>query len=183
MSLLPLFTNENWDYMRPSRVLDQHFGLGLDHTNLFAPLNVHPFNSINRSQPSYYRPWWFSAASGDVGSTIAASKEKYQVTLDVQHFAPEEITVKVTGGNRITVEGKHEEKQDDHGFISRHFVRRYVLPDGHDIKNVVSNLSSDGVLSITAPRVDKSIDEHRTIPIQQTGAPLKTLGKKPEAKE
>ncbi|KAJ8963110.1 hypothetical protein NQ318_018575 [Aromia moschata] len=50
-----------------------------------------------------------------------------QVILDVQQFAPNEIVVK-TNGNSIIVEGKHEEKQDEHGFISRHFVRRYVLP-------------------------------------------------------
>jgi len=71
--------------------------------------------------------------------------------LDVQQFSPEEMTVKVVGNN-VTVEAKHEEKQDEHGYISRHFVRRYVLPASHDATRVTSSLSSDGVLTITAPK-------------------------------
>lgn len=75
-----------------------------------------------------------------------------QVILDVQQFLPEEITVKTVGNNNIIVEAKHEERQDEHGFVSRHFVRRYVLPPSHDVINITSSLSSDGVLTITAPK-------------------------------
>lgn len=71
--------------------------------------------------------------------------------LDVQQFAPREITVK-TIDTTIIVEGKHEEKQDEHGYISRHFVRRYVLPRDVEVHNITSSLSSDGVLTITAPK-------------------------------
>jgi crystallin alpha B len=69
----------------------------------------------------------------------------------VQQFSPDEITVK-TVDNDVIVEAKHEEKKDEHGFISRHFVRRYVLPMSHDAIGVTSSLSSDGVLTITAPK-------------------------------
>lgn len=78
-----------------------------------------------------------------------------QVILDVQQFSPDEITVK-TVDNDVIVEAKHEEKQDEHGYISRHFVRRYVLPPSHDLVNVTSTLSSDGVLTITAPKKVRS---------------------------
>lgn len=74
-----------------------------------------------------------------------------QVILDVQQFSPEEITVK-TVGNNVIVEAKHEERQDEHGFVSRQFIRRYVLPPSHDVINITSSLSSDGVLTITAPK-------------------------------
>jgi crystallin alpha B len=74
-----------------------------------------------------------------------------QVILDVQQFAPSEITVK-TLDNMVIVEGKHEEKQDEHGYVSRHFVRRYVLPSDIEVNNIVSSLSSDGVLTVTAPK-------------------------------
>lgn len=74
-----------------------------------------------------------------------------QVILDVQQFSPDEITVK-TVDNYVIVEAKHEERQDEHGYISRHFVRRYVLPPSHDLVNVTSTLSSDGVLTVTAPK-------------------------------
>lgn len=78
--------------------------------------------------------------------------------MDVQQFSPNEITVKVTEG-AVIVEGKHEEKQDEHGFISRHFVRRYTLPKDVDVNNVVSSLSSDGVLTVSVPK--KVNEEHQ----------------------
>ena len=71
--------------------------------------------------------------------------------MDVQQFAPSEIVVK-TQNNVVLVEGKHEEKQDEHGFISRHFVRKYVLPSDIEVSNITSSLSSDGVLTISAPK-------------------------------
>jgi len=76
-----------------------------------------------------------------------------QVNLDVQQFKPEEIAVKVVD-NSIVVEGKHEERKDDHGFVSRSFTRRYVLPENIDSATIQSSLSSDGVLQISAaPKV------------------------------
>ncbi len=74
-----------------------------------------------------------------------------QVSLDVQQFKPEEINVKVVD-DHVVVEGKHEERQDKHGFISRQFTRRYLLPPNVNIEAVKSSLSSDGILSISAPK-------------------------------
>ncbi|XP_019888789.1 protein lethal(2)essential for life [Ooceraea biroi] len=85
------------------------------------------------------------------GLLAAAALSDPQVILDVQQFSPDEITVK-TVDNHVIVEAKHEERQDEHGYISRHFVRRYLLPPSHDLANVNSTLSSDGILTITAPK-------------------------------
>lgn len=92
----------------------------------------------------------------------ASLSDLWQVILDVQQFSPEEITVK-TVGNQIIVEAKHEERQDEHGFISRHFVRRYVLPASHDVINITSSLSSDGVLTITAPKKVRDEEEEEVL--------------------
>lgn len=180
MSLLPFLISDPFvEISRPSRILDQHFGLGLDADDLLAPLTVpRDVRALLRSPSGYYRPWRAAGAQQDVGSTVHVDKDKFQVNLDVQQFAPEEITVKASGENTITVEGKHEEKQDEHGFISRHFVRKYILPKGHDINQVQSSLSSDGVLTITAPKVDQGAIEHRAIPITQTGQPSKAVENK-----
>lgn len=91
-----------------------------------------------------------------------------QVILDVQQFAPEEITVKATN-NSVVVEGKHEEKPDEHGFISRQFTRRYILPTGYEVADLTSTLSSDGVLTITAPKRPPPNSGERIIPITKTG--------------
>ena len=52
----------------------------------------------------------------------------------------------------LVVEGKHEEREDKHGFISRQFTRKYKLPQNINVEKIASNLSSDGILSITAPK-------------------------------
>jgi len=90
--------------------------------------------------------------------------------LDVQQFKPEEIKVKVTDGS-VIVEGKHEERQDKHGFISRQFTRRYKLPSNTNLEAIKSNLSSDGVLTIAAPKKAIQGAEDREIPITHTNKP------------
>lgn len=104
-------------------------------------------------------------------AAVIQDKEKFQVKLNVRNFAPEEIKVK-TVGNYIQIEAKHEEKEDDNGgYISRQFLRRFLLPKGHDLKDVVSKLSSDGVLTVTAPRKVPLPEEEaeRVIPITHVG--------------
>lgn len=48
--------------------------------------------------------------------------------MDLQHFKPEEIKVS-SDNQRVTVSAKHEEKQDDQGFVARELTRIYKLPD------------------------------------------------------
>nr|AHE77381.1 small heat shock protein [Lissorhoptrus oryzophilus] len=108
-------------------------------------------------------------------SSITVDKDHFQASIDVQQFKPEEISVKLID-NTVTVEGKHEERQDEHGFISRHFVRKYVLPDDCDVKQLRSRLSSDGVLSVTAPKKPEGKQlEYKEIPIIKTGKPMKGI--------
>ncbi|KAK9879610.1 hypothetical protein WA026_006674 [Henosepilachna vigintioctopunctata] len=177
MSLLPFILD---NYTRPSRILDLDYGCPDD---FLSPIVDPGYMSYLRNPVGYIRPWTTELSRRDVGSTLAVDKDKFQANLDVQQFKPEEITVKATGDNTLTIEGKHEEKQDEHGFISRHFVRRYVLPKNCDFSKVESKLSSDGVLTITAPVIKTDEAEHKTIPIIKTGQPAKIEQKKNEKKE
>uniref|UniRef100_A0A0K8WH18 Protein lethal(2)essential for life n=1 Tax=Bactrocera latifrons TaxID=174628 RepID=A0A0K8WH18_BACLA len=131
MSVVPLMFRDWWDDFefptRTSRLLDQHFGTGLRRDDLLS--------SVWNSRPTmlrsgYLRPWQRSPTSlqkQESGSTLNIDNEKFEVILDVQQFTPNEITVKVTD-KFVLVEGKHEERQDEHGFVSRQFSRRYLLP-------------------------------------------------------
>lgn len=152
MSKVPLMFRDWWTDLdefpsfRTSRIFDQHFGSGLKRDDLFSSSLTRP--SIF-SRTGYVRPWTNSnLARQDSGSTINVEKEKFEVILDVAQFTPAEITVKTANGS-IIVEGKHEEKQDEHGWVSRHFTRRYALPQGYNAEDVMSSLSSDGVLTVT----------------------------------
>jgi len=181
MSLVPLLFSDWWeDLDRPHRIFDQDFGLGLQQEQLLSPAvldNLVVLPSRNRNpmrNPMLYLRQRANdlARSPDSGtSTVKADKDKFQVILDVQQFKPEEINVKVVD-KYVVVEAKHEEKQDEHGFISRQFVRKYMIPEQCDLSQVSSNLSSDGVLSITAPRKDvPKLENERTIKIEHTGKP------------
>ncbi|XP_018793665.1 PREDICTED: protein lethal(2)essential for life [Bactrocera latifrons] len=173
MSVVPLMFRDWWDDFefptRTSRLLDQHFGTGLRRDDLLS--------SVWNSRPTmlrsgYLRPWQRSPTSlqkQESGSTLNIDNEKFEVILDVQQFTPNEITVKVTD-KFVLVEGKHEERQDEHGFVSRQFSRRYLLPNDINPDNVTSSLSSDGLLTITAPmkKLPPPATE-RVVPISQTG--------------
>lgn len=178
MSLLPLIFSDWWeDLDRPHSLFDQHFGLPIDTDDLVAPtrteLMLYKPNRLARRHSSRYHPFLQSLMKRNKGSSVvSADKDKFKVTLDVQQFHPEEINVKVVDNN-VVVEAKHEEKEDEHGWISRQFTRKYMIPAQCNIDQVESHLSSDGVLTITAPKKElpKADSNEKVIKIQYTGEP------------
>lgn len=160
----------------PSRLLDQDFGLAITPDDLLTAV-VSPAAS-----PEYFRPWrQLAAAARDLGSSIKCDKDKLQINVDVQHFAPEELSVKTADGF-VVVEGKHEERRDQHGFVARQFSRRYALPQGAAPDAVESRLSSDGVLTITVPQQPRARGE-RAVPITHTGPVRKEIKDHTEEKK
>jgi len=80
---------------------------------------------------------------------VKNNDEKMEVSLDTSQYRPDELSVSVARGV-VTIEGKHEEKAEDGSkMVSRQFLRKYTLPKGASTEDVISNLSSDGVLVIT----------------------------------
>ncbi|XP_050357196.1 protein lethal(2)essential for life-like [Nymphalis io] len=157
-----------------SNLFDQDFGLALTSDDLLTSM-MSPW-----MMRDYFRPWrYLESFTHDLGSTIKTEKDMFTINLDVQHFSPNEITVKTADGY-VVIEAKHEEKKDQHGFVSRQFVRRYALPEGTESDNVVSKLSSDGILTISAPRKEVDAKGERVVPITQTG-PVRKEAKEAKA--
>lgn len=110
-------------------------------------------------------------------SHVCNPKDGFQVSLNVAPYNPDEISVKVVD-NCIFVEAKHEERSEDgESYVSRQFSRRYLLPDEYSIADIVSKLSSDGILTVTAPPKQLDTDKGRSIQIQHTGTPAEELAK------
>ncbi|XP_008552736.1 protein lethal(2)essential for life-like [Microplitis demolitor] len=176
MALIPLLFSNWWeDLEAPYRLLDPDFGSALTADQLLTPsileIYLAPRAFERRRSPlAYYQPWAELLRRGDTGSsTVKADKDRFKVILDVQQFKPEEKNVKVVD-KCVVVEAKHEEKQDEHGWISRQFIRKYIIPEQCDIDQVNSSLSSDGVLTIRAPRKDvPKLENERQIKIEHTG--------------
>lgn len=183
---------DDMDFYDPwtSRILDSTFGRSF-HPREFRSARILP--RIFRTPSGYSRNWTLSektssdfttnnTSTGSGDSVINNEKDGFQVCLDVQQFTPSEVHVKVMD-NFIVVEGKHEERADDLGMISRQFTRRYALPKGYNMNDVVSTLSSDGVLTIKAPPLNKVPEiKEKVIPIQITG-PVHGAEEKEVAKE
>ncbi|XP_042864565.1 heat shock protein beta-1-like [Penaeus japonicus] len=76
----------------------------------------------------------------------------FKVVLDVHDFPSEDVKVKVVDNKEVVVEGRVE-KNDGTFRSSKSFCRRFNFPGEVDMNAVTSAMSSDGVLTITAPKV------------------------------
>lgn len=156
---------------RPFRLLNQRFGMLIDPEEVFHAMTL--LRVIARHQEDFFKPKFSAAVQDVVEDNSSVTIDKFQANLDVQQFKPEEISVKISGDRIITIEGKHEFSNEEKGHIYRHLVNKFVLPKGCDINKIESKLSSDGILTITAPKVEEEEIEQKSIPITETGEPAK----------
>ncbi|KAG8507165.1 Alpha-crystallin A chain [Galemys pyrenaicus] len=126
-----------------SRLFDQFFGEGLWEHGLqrFPPSTLSPC----------CRPAPFRRALDSGMSEVRADRDELLILLDVRHFSPEDLTVRALGGF-VEIHGKHRERQDDHGCVSREFRRRYRLPPDVDPQALSCSLAADGTLTVSGPR-------------------------------
>ncbi|XP_062450599.1 alpha-crystallin B chain isoform X1 [Rhea pennata] len=159
----PLIRRPLLSLLAPSRIFDQTFGEHLQESELL-PTSPGLSTFLMRS-PIFRMPSWIETGL----SEMRLEKDKFSVNIDVKHFSPEELKVKVLG-DMIDIHGKHEERQDEHGFIAREFNRKYRIPADVDPLTITSSLSLDGVLTVSAPRKLSDLPE-RTIPITHEEKP------------
>uniref|UniRef100_G3MKN2 SHSP domain-containing protein n=1 Tax=Amblyomma maculatum TaxID=34609 RepID=G3MKN2_AMBMU len=161
-----------WDY--PSRIFDQKFGVALRDEDLFdrEPFARRPLSMLSLSSPrrGQVAGGVCEVAPRSTGvSEVVNDESKFEVRLDVSFFNPSDITVKVVGTDCVLVHGKHEERQDEHGFVSREFTRRYMLPPDADPEQVTSEFMADeeGVLVIRAAKKspEPAALKERVVPI------------------
>ncbi|XP_008283223.1 heat shock protein beta-6 [Stegastes partitus] len=100
----------------------------------------------------------------DNGSSVEVNCDDsgFTVQVDVRHFSPKDLMVKVIG-DFVEVQGKHEEKKKSGpGVTTRQFNRRYRIPKGVDTMALESAVSPDGILIISAPMLPSENDTSLT---------------------
>ncbi|CEF63216.1 Protein lethal(2)essential for life [Strongyloides ratti] len=135
-----------------------------------------PFYEIERFfeevERRFFQPMWTSNDFREMFK-LGSSNEELKVTddyislkMDVSQFHPNELRVNIADGY-IVIEGRHQEMYNRHGMMQRAFIRRYVLPSNVREEDVVSDLSKDGILTITGKKTP-SIEgkKRRNIPIE-----------------
>ncbi|XP_068139839.1 heat shock protein 67B3 [Drosophila tropicalis] len=141
------------------------------HSRQHHELDFHTLGMIARMGAHAHHLVANKKRNGEL-TALGASKDNkgnFEVHLDVALFEPGELTVKLIN-DCLVVEGKHEEREDEHGHVTRHFVRRYPLPKEYDADAISSSLTEDGVLTITvSPLLSKEEPQERIIPIRHVG--------------
>lgn len=181
IQLIPLILNfgdDNFCGTWDRKFYDPGYGVGA-HPQDFHKALPRFYQPETEEEFSNHRRNWREIETRDVTPKRRdhKGKEGFQVCVDVHQFAPSEITVK-TVDQSVIVEAQHEEKEDPFGYISRHFRRRYILPEEYHAKDVVAMLSSDGVLSVKAPPMSSGMPGmEKEVHIHHTGpAYLNALG-------
>ena len=97
--------------------------------------------------PTYTRPMWIAVSPVQLEDDL-----KMELRINASDYKPEELKVSVQSG-RLLVEGKHEEKKEDGSvYVQKSFSKSFTLPKEAEADKIVSNLSSEGVLVVTAPK-------------------------------
>ncbi|CAH2218548.1 alpha-crystallin A chain [Pelobates cultripes] len=112
---------------------------------------------------------WCQSAKVHGVVMVRSDRERFVINLDVKHFSPEDLSVKLLD-DFVEIHGKHSERQDDHGYISREFHRRYRLPPNVDQSSISCSLTADGILTFSGPKLLSSLDSshsERPIPVSR----------------
>ncbi len=155
-----LFFSTNWndfiqfhhDIMKESRQIWQRFDEQLKHLEGEEKSEVSEASLL----PSLFnyeetKELLVNADNQDV--KIKNDDNCFEVSLNTSNYSPEEIKVDVVNDS-LTIEGNHEEKaNNDSKYVVRRFIRSYPLPSGCKKESVTTNISKDGMLKISAPKM------------------------------
>jgi len=157
----PFFKNtlcdiENTDFIKKAR---HNFEESIKNMESRLTNCMNLESSDIRSEEKWTNPRMFNADFDsifdhkDINTIQPVEDEtKLEVHLDTTGYRPDELKVKTRQGV-ITVEGRHEEKNEaGQVMVTRQFCRQFGLPQRSMEEGVVSSLSKDGVLVVTVPK-------------------------------
>ncbi|XP_031706303.1 alpha-crystallin A chain-like [Anarrhichthys ocellatus] len=140
---------------------------GTDRNTLYTTSTISPYY-----RQSLFLRFLDSSNSGT--SEVRSDRDKYTVYLDVKQFSPDELSVETWDVPAVEIQGKHGERQDDHGYIAREFHRRYRLTSSVDQSAISCTLSTDGLLTLTGPKVTEGSESgrsERSVPVVRDDKP------------
>ncbi|XP_024278212.1 heat shock protein beta-8-like [Oncorhynchus tshawytscha] len=142
MSPFPEDMSMDWPgWARPSRL----------STRLSAPFTGtlrtgFPPTRASTGQPPVYSTRYSESPRSSPTQTPG---EPWKVCVNVHSFKPEELNIKTKDGF-VEVSGKHEEKQEEGGIVTKNFTKKIQIPTDVDPVTVFASLSPEGVLIIEA---------------------------------
>ncbi|XP_037113938.1 heat shock protein beta-8 isoform X1 [Syngnathus acus] len=126
------------DWARPGRLGSRLGGGGGGGLRAAFPERRRP-----QSGPSLFEP------SSAAAAAAAAAGDPWKVCVNVHSFKSHELNIKTREGF-VEVSGKHEEKQEEGGIVTKNFTKKIQIPTDVDPLTVFASLSPEGVLIIEA---------------------------------
>ncbi|XP_012992036.1 heat shock protein beta-8 [Esox lucius] len=142
MSTFPEDLSMDWPgWARPSRL----------SSRLSAPFTGSLRTGFPPTRASTGQPQVYSTRYSESprSSPTQTPGEPWKVCVNVHSFKPEELNVKTKDGF-VEVSGKHEEKQEEGGIVTKNFTKKIQIPTDVDPLTVFASLSPEGVLIIEA---------------------------------
>ncbi|XP_006822807.1 uncharacterized protein LOC102802524 [Saccoglossus kowalevskii] len=106
-------------------------------------------------------------------SHIEPNAKNFTLTVDVEHFSPDDLKVKLSD-HVLTVTGESTETDTDGNVYSMYtFTREFTIPEDVDVTSLTSKLTGDGVLIFEAPRLalKEPTERHLPITVDRTDEP------------
>uniref|UniRef100_A0A0K0G009 Protein lethal(2)essential for life (inferred by orthology to a D. melanogaster protein) n=1 Tax=Strongyloides venezuelensis TaxID=75913 RepID=A0A0K0G009_STRVS len=128
------------------------------------PMLIHTTNSILNDLESSLNPRHVSSLKIIRDEGVSITNEGISLKFDVSQFKPEELSINVVDGV-LVIEGKHEQMDDGKGIVSRHFIRKFRLPENLKAEDIKSELSKEGMLAIEGKCLDHEKTKVKSIPI------------------
>nr|XP_027231673.1 uncharacterized protein LOC113823256 isoform X1 [Penaeus vannamei] len=145
------------------QVLDQWSGSDLRITDRTENANIRHSDVLGR----YRRLRSVDLKEENQAVTVTSDDTSHKVVLDVHEFLGGDVRVKVVGERELQVEGRVDRKEEGSPCVTSHtFRRRFSLPRLTDMTAITSAMSSDGVLTITVPKLENEDQKTTIIPIK-----------------
>ncbi|XP_037777732.1 protein lethal(2)essential for life-like [Penaeus monodon] len=110
--------------------------------------------SVNDLMNSYRRVRERNLQQENQVMAFSEDDQNHKVVLDVHDFKNGDVKVRVED-NQVVVEGRMEKEEGDFKSM-KSFCRCFNFPGKVNMEAVTSAMSSDGVLSITAPKIPEA---------------------------
>lgn len=176
------YWDRHWDYpFYHTATRPWHWPLGSAFDLNFCTRNIHHWHTHLKSEAlssSTSPPAWCHSSCLTDNVTIETGngpntmdKGTFKVVIDVHHFRPDELVLKVRNQDTILLHGKLSDDRANKGFacITREFTRRYKLPRNYDATQANATISTDGILTVVVPAPPQLDDVERVVEIKPTG--------------
>ncbi|XP_042889967.1 uncharacterized protein LOC122264926 isoform X2 [Penaeus japonicus] len=134
------------------KVLNGWNDTDLELADLWDDDDFHRSDRLGRYRQLRSRNLW----NDNQAVTVTSDKISYKIVLDMHDFMDGDVKVKLVGEKEVLVEGRS-------AMSSSTFRRSFPLPEFTDVKSITSVMSSDGILTITASKMESEKQQETTV--------------------